>query len=85
MDAKISPFPPKGGIIKTDLTDVTNYPALDEYLMDERIEETIKKDMDDEVLNRTFYVNYPVFARKCWSGNHVPTYADSLGFPFKKG
>ena len=80
LDKSINRYPPKE-IIKADFTDVDDYPALDEFLMDDEIESAIKHDMDEDVLNEAFYRNYTAFASKCWSSGHVSDYAKTLGFP----
>jgi hypothetical protein len=49
--------------------------------MDDQIEFLIKREFDPEVLNSSFYTNYPEFAAKLWSGNNGSKFAHSLGFP----
>jgi hypothetical protein len=79
MDPKFSDYPPK--IIETeDLTNEDNYAPLDQFLMDDDIEELMKLDIPLEVLDGNFKEEYGGFADACWRGPNFSDWAKTLGF-----
>jgi hypothetical protein len=62
-----------------DATDVDNPKALDQFLTDHDIVNTIRNKMKTTWM-RTSTVSTPFFAKKIWSGTNYPAFAVSLGF-----
>jgi hypothetical protein len=73
-------FPP-AHITLIDETNDDNAPSLDHFLFDDTIEEVMKEDIDENLLNGNFYSNYNQFALKCWAYPFNSPWARSLGFP----
>jgi hypothetical protein len=80
LSSEFSKFPPDD-IETIDATDVDNPHALDLFFQDHDIVNIIKEQLDDAVLNDTFYATYTECATKLWSGTFYPSYARGLGFP----
>jgi len=75
-----SRFPPQN-IELVDATDEENPKSLDEYFMDADIKTLMQEDMEEGILNNTFFGTFTDFARKCWKYPFVSPWAMSLGFP----
>jgi hypothetical protein len=63
-----------------DETDIDNIPSLDHYFFDDTIQEIMIEDLDETILNGTFFNEYSDFALKCWAYPFVSNWAVSLGF-----
>lgn len=77
----LSEYPPET-IDTFDATREEDPHAMDLFLQDKDIIDVVKKQIDEEDLNTSFYVNFTDCAKKLWSGNNVPAFArEQLGFP----
>lgn len=80
-DARFSKWPVTRPFRVVDGTDEENFPALDEFFMNQDIEMFLRQDLEEEDLNDEFFDNFTDFARKIWSGNNLTEFAYGIGFP----
>ena len=66
---------------RIDVVDVTGLHSLDDLIMNNEIDELLKLEFDDDVLDGNFAENYPVCAKFFFGGQHVSEFAKTLGFP----
>lgn len=81
-DAAHSKWPAKN-VTKVDVSGGENgHPclALDEWFLDQQIEEFIKCHVDEDDLTSDFVTKYPDFVKLIYKGNYPSTYAKTLGF-----
>jgi hypothetical protein len=80
MSKKATNYPPNSIAVVDHTTD--DVPVLEDYFMDNDIEEIVKLSCDADEINMQFYENYPEFASKIYSKQEPSTFAkDTLGFP----
>ena len=80
-DGRYSDYPPR--VIETqDITNVEDFPSLDEYFMDDKIKEILIEDLEEEMVNSQFYEKFKDFALKVWKHDHYSEWAKNvLGYP----
>lgn len=79
-DPEHSRYPPVN-ITLSDETVEENLPSLDHYFFDDTIKEIMTEDLEENILNSTFYTEFNEFAKKCWAYPFVSAWGRSLGFP----
>jgi hypothetical protein len=81
MDKRFTKYPPT--FIETvDLSDydTTNPTSMDHYLLNKDIEQLLKQDLDELVLDDDFKKEFPDVAKLIWTGKHVGDFGRTLGF-----
>lgn len=80
MSKKATNYPPNDIAVIDRTTD--DVPVLEDYFLDNDIEEIVKLSCDADEINKEFYAAYPEFASKIYSKQEPSSFAkDELGFP----